>query len=175
MLRIFVIYICLMDITSRGPPWIAGTVVGVLASVYSWRLWREHGIGGGHVSYSRFPFHPGERVTLYFGMSAGGATFERAVFCLRAIVEGSGGSLGVPNSTHAVRELRQHRPPGLLPGPATDVELSFDVPASAAGTSLSTVDPHYWVLEVVANTSAGPYVESFLVPIYERPVASAAA
>lgn len=162
---------CVIELVSGDTPWIAATSGGVFLFLVSWRWWREHGIGDGHVWYSRFPFHPGEKVTLYFGMSEGGATFERATFHLRAIEETTHGGLGVPNSTVVTWMAREHRPPGPLPGPRTDVQLAFDLPDDAPGTQLSAVDPHYWVLEVVANTSAGPYFESFLVPIYARPAA----
>jgi hypothetical protein len=162
-----------------GPPpatvlWIWGSIGGIAATWIAWRAWRIWGVGTAHVSFTKFPFHPGERVTLHFGMSEGGAQFERASFCLRRVLEPR--SRAVPAHSAPWRlGLRENRPPGELPGGNQFVTLEFDVPANAFGTHLSAPRPEYWALDVLANTSAGPYVESFLIPIYERPSPSAAA
>ena len=58
-----------------------------------------------------------------------------------------------------------------LPAPGCDVELRFDVPTGAPPTRLSDDFPTYWVLDVLGETNAGRFEESFLVPVYERPAA----
>jgi hypothetical protein len=150
-----------------SPGWVMVTAALV---VWGWRAWRAHGAGSMRVSYAKFPFHPGERVTLYFGASEGGASFHRVAFHLRHVREVARGPFGW-RGAYAASTITVERPPGLLPGPEQDVEIVFDVPARAPGTCLSDALPQYWSLDVVANTSAGPYCESFLVPIYDRPSA----
>jgi hypothetical protein len=143
--------------------------VSALGAWQSWTHWRAQRAGDGRATYANFPFHPGERVTLYFGMSDGGASFERVEFALRHVKEFADGWGRWRRGAVATFELKEHRPPGLLPGPGQDVELSFDLPARARTTRLSADPPEYWVLDVRGNTSAGPYAESFLVPVYARP------
>lgn len=174
----------------RSRPLLAVTLVllmwGVLALTGSRRLvgalmicagliwpslvaWRIHGMGDTRLTYSKFPFHPGERVTLFFGMSDGGAQFRRAEFRLFHAREFRDGTLGLQRGTEVGVAIREHHPPSPLPGPDFDVEVAFNVPDDAMGTRLTDDLPQYWVLEVRGSTTAGPYFERFLVPIYERP------
>jgi hypothetical protein len=156
-------------LTSLGA-WSAAAAVAVgLAASLAWRAWRIHGAGDSNLYFTKFPYHPGETVTLHFGMSEGGAQFRRVEFSLFHVREFKGGWLGMQRGTGAAPRGVERRPPGLLPGPDFDVEVSFDVPAEAPGTRLADDLPSYWVLDVRGVTSAGPYVERFLVPIYERP------
>ena len=151
--------------------WMWGTIGGLAATWIAWQAWRVWGVGTAHVSFAKFPFHPGERVTLRFGMSEGGAQFERASFNLRRIEEAPRKPVTWPRGPWKYFSLVEHRPPGGLPGPDHYVTLEFDLPDDVAGTDLSASPRAYWTLDVVANTSAGPYVESFLIPVYERPAA----
>jgi hypothetical protein len=155
--------------------WFWGTVSGVAATWVAWKAWRIYGVGTAHVTFTRFPYHPGERVTLHFGMSEGGAQFQRAAFCLRRIEVARGISPLEFRGARRYFGIRAERPPGELPGSDHHVAIEFDLPADVAGTHLSASPPSYWTLDVIANTSAGPYVESFLIPIYERPAAPVAA
>jgi hypothetical protein len=148
-----------------GPAWIAPVCVLAPLTAWSWRFWRVSRFGAARLSFTRFPYVPGEPVTLHFGMSPDGASFERAEFRLMRVKESR---RGLARSAWPELMFVERRPPGLLPGPDADVEVSFDVPADAPGTRLSDSPPAYWLLEVVADTSAGPYAETFLVPIYER-------
>ncbi len=151
--------------------WFFGIAGATAATWMACKAWRIYGVGTAYVSFTKFPFHPGERVTLHFGMSAGGAQFERAAFCLRRIEVAPGFS---PLQTRGARRhsgMRLDRPPGELPGSDHHVTIEFDLPEDVAGTHLSASPPAYWTLDVIANTSAGPYTESFLIPIYERPAA----
>lgn len=148
----------------------AAAVMGSAFACVAWFAWRFQGAGDARLHFAKFPFHPGERVTLRFGMAEGGATFRRAEFHLCRVVEIDSGRA---KFAHGMRifELSERRPPGALPGPDFDIEVSFDVPANAVGTRLSASPPEYWVLDVLAATSSGPYAVTFLVPIYERPSA----
>jgi hypothetical protein len=146
---------------------------GVLVTWIAWTVWRMHGSGDARLYFAKFPFHPGERVTLRFGMGAGGATFQRAEFRLSEVnqpAEQRGPGFG---GGERIRSMCERRPPGALPGSDFDIEVSFDVPAGASGTRLSGGAPRYWVLDVLAATTSGPYAETFLIPIYARPCAPA--
>ena len=151
--------------------WAAAGAFGAAATLLSLAAWRIHGFGDSHLTFTKFPFHPGEPVTLHFGMSEGGAQFRRVVFCLAHVQEFAGGTLNLQRGTRRCFTGFDHRPPGPLPGPDFDVELTFDVPESAPGTRISDRFPRYWVLEVRGATTSGPYFERFLVPIYDRPPA----
>ena len=100
-------------------------------------------------------------------MDSGGADFRRVEFRLSRVLQS--GAEGV-----RIRPISERRPPGTLPGSDFDVEVSFDVPEGARGTRLSDESPYYWVLDVLAATSSGPYAETFLIPIYDRPASPTA-
>jgi len=133
-----------------------------------WRMWRLHGDGTSHVTYTKFPFAPGERVTLHFGVSDGGVRFTELEFALRHVREVATGPLGWRHGAFTTFECVDRRPSGVVPAPGDEVIVEFDVPTDAPGTSLSSALPHYWVLDVTGRTASGEFRESFLVPIYER-------
>jgi hypothetical protein len=149
----------------------AFAVLGVLLSWWAWRIFRVLGGGSSHVAFASFPFAPGGRATLRFGTSADGATFETVSFGLRRVVEVEGRLIAKEHVVVASEPIPPTPPVAALPGPEQYVEVSFDVPADAAPTRLSDAFPSYWVMDVVGTTSAGPFAETFLVPIYERPAA----
>lgn len=153
--------------------WTGFAFYGVLLTWLCALAWRVHGAGDARLSFSKFPFHPGERVALRFGMSEGGAQFRDVTFRLFHVTEFRGGPFQRKGGMRVGVALRESRPPGTLPGSDFDVEVSFDVPEGALGTRLTDDLPQYWVLEVRGGTTSGPYVERFLVPIYERPLTSA--
>jgi hypothetical protein len=155
-----------------SPLWLIPA--GVVVAWWAWRALRLVGAGTTHVWFTRFPYAPGERVTLHFGASDGGARFDRATFTLLRIEETPGAWIRSQHILQPTFCLEDRRPPGALPGPGQDVLVEFDVPADAGGTRLSAPLPEYWVLHVGGETSAGPYAESFLIPIYDRPVADVA-
>jgi hypothetical protein len=155
--------------------WPALAALGAISCWGAWVAWRIHGAGTTHVSYAKFPFHPGETVKLSVGTSDGGATYRRADFHLRYYRSVAYSARDAARRLTPSFQRTVHRPPGLLPGPEQDVEIEFEVPADAPVTCLSASALSWWVLDIVANTSAGPYCESFLVPIYERPATEAAA
>jgi hypothetical protein len=125
-------------------------------------------LGRPRVTFVRFPYFVGERAEMHFGMSEGGAHFLRARYALTRVQEADlgwrGGGLTRRWTIHSVFEPEA----GVLPGPEADVRLVFDVPVHAPGTSLSARLPSYWELRVVGDTTAGPFDERFLLPIYER-------
>ena len=146
-----------------------GFLGGTLASWIAWTAWRVQGAGDAYLAFAKFPFHPGERVTLRFGMSSGGATFRRVEFRLSRVAPERPTSDPAPVIGVRKQSMSEFRPPGALPGSDFYVEVSFDLPADARGTRLSRAKPEYWILDVLGATSSGPYAESFLVPIYARP------
>jgi hypothetical protein len=150
----------------------AGLTV-ILAGVTTWAAmaWHRSGRGRGRVAFVAFPYFADAPVELHFGMRGGGATFLRARYVLRRIQEVDGTWWrGGPRRT-ATFAAECVLADGVLPGPDADVRLRFDVPRDAGGTRLSGRWPSYWELAVVGETTHGPYCESFLVPIYERPAA----
>jgi hypothetical protein len=149
--------------------WAAMACICAAATLLALAAWRIHGVGDSHLTFTKFPFHPGEPVTLYFRMSEGGAQFRRVEFCIAHVQEFAGGTLNLQRGTRRCFTGFDRRPPGPLPGPDFDVELTFDVPESAPGTRISDRFPRYWVLDVRGATTSGPYFERFLVPIYARP------
>jgi hypothetical protein len=148
--------------------WAVPIAVGASLTVVAWRAWREHGVGTMRVSFTRFPYPADEPVVLHVGMAEGGADVERVEFALTRVTERAGGPFGFARLLFATIVDAAHRPPGELPGPDRDVAVAFELPRGARGTRLSARLPEYWVLDVVATTSAGPLTESFLVPVYER-------
>jgi hypothetical protein len=156
-----------------GVSWPSASCFAAAATLLASAVWSIHGAGDSHLTFTKFPFHPGEAVTLYFRMAEGGAQFHRVEFCIAHVEEYGGGMLDLERRIRRLFTGFDRRPPGPLPGPDYDVELTFDVPEVAPGTCISDRFPHYWVLEVRGATTAGPYFERFLVPIYERPAAAA--
>jgi hypothetical protein len=132
------------------------------------------GLGKAHLSFARFPFHPGERAEMTFGFEEGGASFEHVRYVLRRYVESPDGERGRGARCDAVAQIEFAPPEGLLPGPDQYVTLAFDIPADAGGTRLSARWPSYWELEVVGRTNRGPYRVLFLIPVYERPAVPSA-
>jgi hypothetical protein len=142
--------------------------LGALATVALWRAWRANGDGTSHVTYTKFPSAPGERVTLHFGVSDGGVRFTDVEFALRHVREVATGPLGWRHGAFATLEIVDRRPSGVVPAPGDEVIVEFDMPPDAPGTSLSSALPHYWVLDVTGRTASGEFRESFLVPIYAQ-------
>jgi hypothetical protein len=155
-------------LTLRAPRW-DWTVAGLCATtIGAWSVWRAFGVGTMHVAFAKFPFHPGEKVTLWFGGEPGAAHFEHATFTLRHFVEEPGEFLASNHFVRTAFELQTSGPADLAPGADRDVEISFDLPHDAGGTRLSDRFPRWWSLEVSGRTTSGPYTETFLIPIYER-------
>jgi len=79
------VYGSLVALVAPPPHWAGwtwGMIGGCVVTWTAWRVWRVCRMGRGHVEFTKFPYHPGDRVILYFGMSEGGATFERVAFRL---------------------------------------------------------------------------------------------
>jgi hypothetical protein len=171
---VFVLVMLAMVLGVGRVEWAGTACFGAAVTILALAAWRIHGIGDSHLTFTKFPFHPGEPLTLYFRMSEGGAQFRRVEFCIAHVQEFAGGTLNLQRGTRRLFTGFDTRPPGPLPGPDYDVELTFDVPESAPGTRISDRFPRYWRLEVRGATTSGPYTDTFLVPIYARPSAPAA-
>jgi hypothetical protein len=156
-------------LTAGRRAWLLDALACAVTIALAVALWRLHGAGTTRVSFASFPFHPGERASFHVGTSDGGATFQRVEFHLRHVQEFPGGFADSTFRHHVTRDLVVSRPPGRLPGPDQDVIVSFDLPDDAPPTRLSARPPSYWVLDILANTTSGPFCESFLVPVYHRP------
>jgi hypothetical protein len=147
-------------------------VFGILGAVVVWMIWMTASratLGRSHLAFARFPFHPGERVELTFGLDEGAASFEAVRYVLRRYEERPHGWQDLSVRCHVTFETEFSAEDGVLPGPENFVQLRFDVPPDAPGTFLSADWPSYWELEVAGETSRGPYRVMFLVPVYEKP------
>ena len=171
---VFVLLVVGFAFLPIGIRWLAGALFGSAATLLAIAAWRIHGVGDAHLTYTKFPFHPGEPVTLYFRMSEGGAEFRRIEFCIAHVAEAGGGWFDWERRMRRSYTGFDCRPPGPLPGPDFDVEVTFDVPDFAPGTRIADRFPDYWLLEVRGATTRGPFQETFLVPIYARPAPAAA-
>lgn len=141
--------------------------LGAAGSVWLVRAWSVMGMGRAVLSFQRFPFHPGERVALTFGVTAGGTDIKGAGFTMRHLresLEGLGRGGGLPVSDFRVEEASRTRADDFVAG--VDQEVFFDVPAGAPGTAITSAHPTYWEVEVRGTTREGAYQETFLVPIY---------
>jgi hypothetical protein len=158
---------------TRGAGVAFSGLLGGIALVWSWRVWRVWCHGQPRVSFCKFPYVTGEPVELHFGVSSGGANFLRARFFLRRIEERAQLGSTEPRM-HATFRAECGPPRGVMPGAGADVRLVFEVPADAGGTALSARYPSYWELEVVGDTTKGAFAERFLIPIYDPYVPRAA-
>lgn len=166
------VLICVAN-DSLGPRWGLWLLLppGTFAIWMILMTLRTRAIGTGRLLFGRFPYFPGERAEMTFGMDEGGTTFDAVRFILRRYEEGPEGRISA--RCRVTYETEFVPDPGILPGPENHVRLAFDIPADAGGTSLAARWPRYWELEVAGETTHGPYRGMFLVPVYERPAEAA--
>jgi hypothetical protein len=148
----------------------------VAGSIWLVRVWWILAMGHVTLGYLKFPVHPGERASFTLGVSEGGAAILDAEVVLRHFREsrdGTGPGSGLPLATAEIAAAEPLPPAEFTPGVHRRVE--FDVPADAPGTAISSANPSWWAVEIRGRTRAGPYEERFLVPVYEKPAAVAAA
>jgi hypothetical protein len=163
---------------SGGSMVVAALRIALAVAGAAWllRVWWILGMGHVALGYLKFPVHPGERASFTIGVSEGGAAILDASVVLRHYREsrdGTGPGSGLPLATAEIRAAEPLPPAEFPPGVHRRVE--FDVPAGVPGTAISSANPSYWAIEIRGRTRAGPYEERFLVPVYEKPAAVAAA
>lgn len=151
--------------------WVPRLILFVaIAAVVSWWVYRVHEIlwfGTVRLRSTRFPHFVGGPVDLTLDVDHRGGQFESVSFRLMRIHEFKDTGMGSRESYLTYEdtyELREDQPP---PGAGSGVEIHFDLPAHARGTCLDAAQPAFWHLEVKGETDGGPYLERFLVPIYE--------
>lgn len=148
------------------PGWLL-LPVAFMITVRATQFWRVWGRGDLRLSFTRFPYHPGEPAEIHLGITPRGPEVLAARYRLYRFEERfllSGRDVAW-RATHVARPLAEDR---ALLSEHADVRLVFDIPADAGGTCLSARLPSYWELQVELWTKSGSMLESFLVPVYDR-------
>jgi len=161
--------------------WLLMLIVGVFDAIAlglfgyaAYRLGRWLKFGETYVRYEKFPFHPGDPVTLYWGGGRGLGAYDRIDFTLRHVeqrIEGSGDHRSTVRyqtwaTSYSVDEPGAHAGVDELP-------ISFLLPGNVPTTRLRGAKARYWELEIHARSPGVDFHETYLVPVYPRPKRSA--
>lgn len=161
MLKIFV---GLFDLILLFVVWQVGVLIG-----------RTLKFGPSRIEFARFPYRPGETVTLHWRVPQGMARVTGGTITLRCVeewyeVRRSGRKRRRYLVQEAVWSATAHldRPRDILPGKSE--ELRFDPPADAPGTALSRpgTKPVFWELVMDLDLAGLDFKETFLVPVYRQ-------
>mgnify|MGYP001189181208 CR=1 FL=1 len=132
--------------------------------------------GPSRIEFARFPYRPGEPVSLYWRVPRGVTRATAGTFTLRCVTEwyethGTGKQQRrIPVREHlwsVTGHLEQPRE--ILPGKMET--LHFDIPADAAGTSFHhpKAKAVFWELVVHLDLAGLDFRETYLVPVYRPP------
>jgi hypothetical protein len=156
------IIVGLFDLVLVFVAWQVGMLVG-----------RTVKFGPSRIEFARFPYRPGETVSLHWKVPEGMSRPAKGKFVLRCVEEwyeasGSGKNRKRSLVQEQVWGATAHldHPQDVLAGKLE--ELRFDIPSEAAGTSLSHRDARtvFWELAVELDLSGLDFEEKYLVPIY---------
>ena len=161
-------------------PWMVKIIVGLFDLILLFAAWqtgmligRTLKFGPSRIEFARFPFRPGETVSLHWLVPQGMTRAAKGTFTLRCVeewyeVRGSGKNRSKRLVQEAVWSATGHldQPQELIAGRMD--ELRFDVPPDAPGTSLSNGDtkPVFWELVVDLDLAGLDFKETYLVPVY---------
>ncbi len=166
---------------SNGP-WPVKMIVGLFDLFLVLAVWQVimalgHALkfGPSRIEFGRFPFRPGETVSLYWQVPRGMARAANGNFTLRCVEEwyetrGSGRNrkrtLVQEQIWSGIGHLDQ--PCEILPGKTE--ELQFALPAEAVGTALSYRGSKavFWELVIHLDLAGLDFRESYLVPVYRQ-------
>jgi hypothetical protein len=163
-------------------PWMLKAIVILFDLLLAYLIWqtamligRTLKFGPSRVEFARFPYRPGESVSLHWRVPEGMTRLTKGTFTLRCVEEwyeqtGSGKN----RSRHLVQETRWSgvghldQPQDIQPGKSE--ELRFDIPADAPGTVLSRRDikPVFWELVMDLDLAGLDFKETYLVPVYRK-------
>lgn len=156
--------VVLFDLILVLAAWQAGMLIG-----------RTLKFGPSRIEFARFPFRPGETVSLHWLVPQGMSCVTRGTFTLRCVeewyeVRGSGENRSRTLVQEAVWSAtgQLDQPQEMMPGKME--ELQFDAPPDAPGTSLSSRDakPVFWELIVGLDLAGLDFKETYLVPVYRE-------
>jgi hypothetical protein len=126
-----------VDATSRPAVVGRGAALDIAAALGLWRTWTILFMGAASVGWLRFPYHPGERVELTFGVSTGASssrsTSGRGRRRQTDAVAGAGRRATSTPATAFGRRTTNRAPPSAL------VAISIEPPcrSAAARTAMS--------------------------------------
>lgn len=158
---------------SDDGPWPARVAVGIfdlllLLTLFSgiYRLLQFTKFGRSHLAFSRFPFHPGEKLAVSFSPNR----FEFLKATLRFVEErfeqrGSGSHRSTSHvCLEHYNESKHLNPPEWLPA----VEIVFDLPDNPAWVTRLSADPavRYWELVVESEQPGIDFRTTFPLPVY---------
>lgn len=145
-------------------------LLGGVVAAFALCFFRTHEalwFGATRVVFRNPPIRPGETVLLEFAHDGSGGSFHTIAWTLRRIEEHPGEEVAGRNDAYLTAEVSSapyaDLPP---PEPGSSVEFEVTLPPGAGGTLLAARFPHYWELEVRGDTTNGPYLERFLLPVY---------
>lgn len=163
-------------------PWPVKIIVGLFDLVLVlvvWQVFMALGqaikFGPSRIEFGRFPFRPGETVSLYWQVPRGMTRAANGKFTLRCVEEwyethGSGRNR---NRTLVQEQIwsgigHLDQPCEMLPGKTE--ELQFALPADAVGTALSYRGSKavFWELVIHLDLAGLDFRESYLVPVYRQ-------
>jgi len=164
---------------AKGPLMVK-IIVGVFDLVLVLVAWqvgmmigRTLKFGPSRIEFVRFPFRPGETLSVHWVVPAGITRVAKGTFTLRCVEEwheetGSGKN----RSRHLVQEAiwratcHIDQPQELSPG--RPEEIRFEIPVNATGTTLSKRNgkPIFWELVADLDLAGLDFKETYLVPVY---------
>jgi len=163
-------------------PWMVKIIVGLFDLVLIWAAWlaclrvgRTLKFGPSRIEFARFPFHPGETLSLHWVVPNGLTHAAKGIFTLRCVEEwyetrGSGKNRSKQLVQEAVWSVTGEldEPRDLTPG--RPEELRFDIPAEVMGTRMNAKDtkPVFWELVIELDLAGLDFKETYMVPIYRK-------
>jgi len=164
-------------------PWMVKIIVGLFDLILLFVAWqvgmligRTLKFGPSRIEFARFPFRPGETVSLHWLPPRGLTRMTQGTITLRCVEEWyeETGSRK-DRSRQLVQELvwsatgHLDQPQEFQPG--RPEELCFKLPADVPGTRMNTKDgrPVFWDLQVQLELAGLDFKETYLVPVYRSP------
>jgi hypothetical protein len=164
-------------------PWMVKIIVSIFDLVLLYLIWevgqlvgRTVKFGPTRIEFVRFPFRPGETLSVHWVVPKGMTRVTKGTFTLRCVEEWYEVSgTRKDRSRHLVQETiwrataHLEQPHDLRP--EMPEELRFEIPADVPGTVLSQRDtkPVFWELAVDLDLAGLDFKETFMIPVYRAP------
>ena len=161
-------------------PWMVKIIVGIFDLVLLFVIWqvgllvgRTVKFGPSRIEFARFPFRPGESMSLHWVVPQGMTHITQGKLTLRCVEEwyeesGSGKDRSRQLVQETIWSATGHFDQPQTFNPGQPEELRFEVPADAPGTVLSRRDtkPVFWELAVELDLAGLDFKETYLIPVY---------
>lgn len=167
----------------QGGPWMLKAIVILFDALLAFLAWqaakligRTLKFGSSRIEFERFPYRPGDTVSVHWLVPNGLTHVARGTFTLRCVEEWyEATGAGKNRSRHLVQETiwsataHLEQPRDLQPGRTEEVR--FEIPADAPGTLMNTKDakPVFWELVIDLDLAGLDFKETYLVPVYGKP------